>query len=181
MSGSRAAGETVSRARLFVVSYSALALMFAARFVSQEALVTAAVFAAIGAWGLVDGYRLVRGAKRRSKHWVEVENVSDAGQAVSGYLATYLLPFLGNLPGNGGDWVAVGLYFVVALMVYVKTDLALINPTLYLYGYRLAKASLDGQDAIVVSRHRIRSGDSVLVSNFLDVIVVTDMYEGEPN
>lgn len=180
MSRSLWRGEVTSRARLFVVSYAALAFMFAARFFSQDAVVISATFGAIGTWGLIDGYRLVRGAKRRAKRWVVVDDVSDAGQAVSGYLATYLLPFLGNLPANGGDWLAVGLYFLVALAIYVRTDLALVNPTLYLYGYRLARGVSDGREIVLISRNRVRSGDSLYVANYLDVMIADETYERNP-
>jgi hypothetical protein len=74
---------------------------------------------------------------RHGSQRVVFRTVEDHGGVVSGYLATYLLPFLGNLPTTPGDFTAYVIYFVTAFVVYVRTDLALINPTLYILGYRV--------------------------------------------
>lgn len=160
------------RGRLFVVSYATLGLMFAARFLAAHRWELAIAFGAVGVWGLIDGWRLVRGTVRRSKYVTTLEEFTDHGGAVAGYLATYLLPFLGTLPQHYGDWIAYGLYFATALVVYVKTDLALVNPTLYALGYRVGRARVDGRSTLVVSSEGLRSGDSVRVSAFMDVLVV---------
>jgi len=162
----------MARGRLFVVSYAPLALMFAARFLAAHRSALAIAFCAVGVWGLIDGWRLVRGASRRSKHFTTLEEFSDQGGAVSGYLATYLLPFLGNLPQHYGDWIAYGLYFATALVIYVKSDLALVNPTLYALGYRVGRGRVDGRSTLVVSSGELCGGDSVQVSALMDVLVV---------
>ncbi len=135
------------------------------------------MFGAVGVWGLIDGWRLVTGADRRSKHVTTLEEFTDHGGAVSGYLATYLLPFLGNLPQHYGDWIAYALYFATALVVYVKSDLALVNPALYALGYRIGRARVDGRSTLVVSSRDLRSGYSVQVSAFMDVLVVHQVCE----
>lgn len=161
-----------ARGRLFVVSYAPLGLMFAARFLAADRWQIALGFAVVAVWGLLDGWRLVSGAGRRSKHVATVEELVDQGGAVSGYLATYLLPFLGNLPQHYGDWIAYAVYFATALVVYVKSDLALVNPTLYALGYRVGRGRVDGRTTLVVSSGELRNGDSVQVSALMDVLVV---------
>jgi hypothetical protein len=146
--------------------------MFAARFAAQGRWQLAILFGFVGLMGFVDGWRLVNGAAKRSKRIATVEELSDQGGAVSGYLATYLLPFLGTLPQNAGDWVAYGLYFATALVVYIQSSLALVNPTLYALGYRLFRSTVDGQSTLIVSSCNLRSGDDVQVSALMDVLVV---------
>lgn len=162
----------VSRLRLFVASYAPLGGMFAARFASQERWLVTVGFSLFAVWGVIDGWRLVKGSAKRSKRLTTANHVSDQGTAVSGYLATYLLPFLGNLPQNSGDWIAYALYFAVALTVYVHSDLALVNPTLYAFGYKVLKGTIDGRPTLLVSPVSLQSEDRVEVSGLLDVVVV---------
>jgi hypothetical protein len=161
-----------ARARLFVVSYAALGFIFAARFGAQGHWQLTAGFTILGAWGFIDGWRLIQGSGRRSRRITTAQEVSDQGGAVSGYLATYLLPFLGNLPQNAGDWIAYALYFLVALTVYIRSDLALVNPTLYLLGFGVFRAQVDGRPSLVVSSAELRSGMKIEVSGPRDVLVV---------
>lgn len=91
----------------------------------------ALAFAVVATWGIIDGWRLIAGAHRRSRHFAKVDKLADRGGAVSGYLASLFTSILGNLPQNYGDRIACVLYFTTATLVYVKSDLALVNPTLY--------------------------------------------------
>jgi hypothetical protein len=131
-----------------------------------------AVFAVLGLIGIVDGWRLVRGAKNHSRRVTTVGEVADEGAALSGYLATYLLPFLGDLPQSIGDWIAYGLYFLVAFIVYVRSNLDLVNPTLYALGYRLLRAEVDGTSKLHISRTAVSRGDEITVSGLFDVLLV---------
>lgn len=105
----------------------------------------AVAMALLGVWSLSDGYRLVHGARRSAEVSYYFADLNDQGGNAAGYLATYLLPFLGLVPSGWGDWTSYGIYFIVALVVFMRTDLALINPTLYLLGWRVvsARAFLD--------------------------------------
>jgi hypothetical protein len=123
-------------------------------------------------WGLVDGWRLVHGARARSSYYAAIERVEDKGNAVSGYLATYLLPFLGTLPATPGDVIAYGIYFLTALIIYAKSDLALINPTLYVLGWRVLKVAADGRNILLVTRRGVRGGDRVKVRRFPGDVLV---------
>ena len=172
MTGWRVSSLSAARARLFIVSYAPLGGMFAARFASQERWWLVVAFGLVALWGVIDALRLVRGASARSKRETTVDDVTDQGAAVSGYLATYLLPFLGNLPQSAGDWIAYGLYFLTAFVVYVRSDLALVNPTLYALGYRVLKGIVDDTSTLLITSRPIRSKDSIEVSGFFDVVVV---------
>jgi hypothetical protein len=137
--------EDLKRTRLFFVSYAPLWLMVALRALPKGLDLrplpwTSIAFGLLFAWSVLDGIRLVGGSRRLgsiTRSFVEIE---DQGGAVGAYLATYLLPFLGVTPTRLGDWLAYGVYFIVAVVIFVRTDLALVNPTLYLLGWRVVAA-----------------------------------------
>jgi hypothetical protein len=71
-----------------------------------------------------------------------------------------------------GDWFAYALYFVVAITIYVRSDLALVNPTLYMLGFRVFRAKIDGRTSLVVCSSDLHRGEKIEVSGPIDVLVV---------
>ena len=69
---------------------------------------------------------------------------------MSGYLATYLLPFLGGPPLDLRGWLAYGVYFLVAWAVFVPSELGLVNPTLYILGWRLVEGTRRGRSELII-------------------------------
>ncbi|XVQ86128.1 hypothetical protein ACQP2K_01470 [Microbispora siamensis] len=159
-----------TRARLFVVSYVPLIAIFAARSAPHWWWTVALSVLAVA--GAFDGWWLVRGARKRSNATMKVTKVEDQGSAVSGYLATYLLPFLTELPAGWGDGLSYFLYFGTAFVIYVRSDLAVVNPTLYLLGWRIYRAGLNDRDTLLVTRIPVSVGQKVRVASALGVHVV---------
>lgn len=131
--------------RLFVSSYAPLAVILAVQR-SEDVWPPPArpafwIFAAVGLVGLVDAYRLPRGALRKGHIRVTLSGLTDEGGQVAAYIATYLLPFIGFDVAGWRDVVALVIYFVVLFVVFVRSDLALVNPALYLTGWRVTSAS----------------------------------------
>ena len=131
-------------------------------------------FTILTVWGLVDALNLLRGARKTTIRSWRFAEINDQGGNAAGYLATYLLPFIGLTPVEWGDWTAYSIYFVVAAIVFVRTDLTLINPTLYIFGYRVVSANAYLPDGdmlgpivaespfIVVCRNHIELGSGVI-------------------
>jgi hypothetical protein len=90
------------------------------------------------ALGLMIVALLLYNARRAGAvRWI-VSDPREQGAAVAGYLATYLLPLLAIQPGGWRVTATYAIYLVVLYVVYIKSDsLVLINPTLYLFGYRI--------------------------------------------
>jgi hypothetical protein len=103
--------------RLFVASYSPLALILAVQ--RSEGIWPPGdrpafwFFAAVSLIGLIDAYRLPRGALRKAHIRVTLSEVTDEGGQVAAYIATYLLPFLGFALVGWRDGVALAIYFAV--------------------------------------------------------------------
>lgn len=138
------------RTRLFLVSYAPLSLMFALQSDSRWSRVAWVV---VALWGVIDAYRLTYGQTRKGEHSVTLSDIRDRGGDVSGYLATYLLPFISQPPAGWAEIAVYVTYFAVALVVYVRSDLVLINPTLYLLGWRVVEGKRNEEAVLVLCRH----------------------------
>jgi hypothetical protein len=108
------------------------------------------VFWLLTSWGLLDAFRLIEAGLRRSIRHVRFDDISDQSGNVSGYLATYLLPFLGGPPIDLRGWFAYGVYFLVAWAVFVPSDLGLVNPTFYVLGWRLVEGKRRGRTELII-------------------------------
>ncbi len=136
----------VLRGRLFLTSYAPLFAILAARTApgigdSGEPLWPFMASAALMCIGLGDGWFLLRGAARRGAIEVTPTRVEEQGAAAAGYLPTYLLPFIGPNPGTVGGWIGYGIYLAVLFVVFLSSDFALVNPTLYVLGRRVVRVA----------------------------------------
>lgn len=181
--------ETVLRARLFFVSYAPLFAIFAARSTPAHwwpfnlGLLSFLVWAMLTLWGVVDGFRLFRGATRKGAVNVTFVEVKEHSSVVAGYLATYLLPFVAAPPKTAGDWLGYGIYFLVLITVFVRSDFAVINPTLYLAGRQVVSATRtlpsheapshsDTEQVLVICRYPPRPGATVPLVRFVGCWVI---------
>ena len=143
----RGATEGLVRIRLFFVSYVPLWIMVACRAAPSGRWQwdgrTAAVivFGILAAYSFLDAIRLIRGSGKTSPRSLAFGEVNDQGGNAAGYLATYLLPFVGLVPQDWGDWSAYAVYFLVAMLVFIRTDLTFVNPTLYILKRRVVSAN----------------------------------------
>jgi hypothetical protein len=92
--------------------------------------------------------------------------VGDAGGEVSGYLAAYLLPFLTVAEPDARDLAAYALFVLVAGVIYTRSSLVHINPTMYALRWRPMRASIvvaDGQskDVYVLTRSDPRTAQTL--------------------
>lgn len=141
--------------RLFLISYAPLWAIFAIR--SGEPVVEI-IFWALAVLGLLDAFRIIQAGLRRSVRHVTFDDVSDKSGDAAGYLATYLLPFIGGPPTDVRSSIAYAVYFAVAWSVFVPSTLGLVNPTLYLLGWRVVEATRHGQVTLVVCQDPPVSG-----------------------
>jgi hypothetical protein len=85
---------------------------------------------------------------------------------VAAYIATYLLPFIGFEVTGWRGLAALAIYFVVLFVVFMRSDLALVNPTLYLTGWRVVSAKR-GQHRVLMlvpNGITVSSGDMYAVT-----------------
>jgi hypothetical protein len=143
----RRIAQKIVRTRLFFISYTPLWAIFAIR---SHGTVSQVVFWLLTAWGFLDAFRLIQAGLHRSTRHIHFDAISDRSGSVSGYLATYLLPFLGGPPLDLRGWFAYAVYFLVAWAVFVPSDLGLVNPTLYILGWRLVEGTRRGRSELII-------------------------------
>jgi hypothetical protein len=133
--------EAARRTRLFLSSYSLMFVILAIRFNTPWLRVTCAIIAAAGLLDTV--WIMYVTARKTGSEPIRVSSVVDHGAEVSGYLATYLLPFLTVGEPRVRDLVAYAVFFLVLGLIYVRSGMVQINPTLYLFGRRVIHVVTD--------------------------------------
>lgn len=131
--------EIVQRGRLYVGSYVGLFALLALRFDTAWVRFVCVGLSVLGTGFMVWIVLVV--TRRSGAEPIRVAKVEDAGAEVSGYLATYLLPFLTVASPSTRDVVAYAVFLGIGGLVYVRSEMTQVNPTLYLLGRRVAKIS----------------------------------------
>ena len=105
--------------------------------------------------------------------WV-ARTSEDRGGEVAGYLATYLLPFVTVAEPGVRDVIAYALFLMIVGVIFVRSSLVQINPTLYLFGWRLFAIEIgDGWSGYVLARMPIRRGERVQVVRMTDRLFIS--------
>ena len=143
----------MTRSGLFLSSYAPLFLILAVRFTQVWLVILCLLLAIVGVglaiWILDTHSRSASGS-------VDVKKVDDVGEQATAYIITYLLPFLAVKEPNLREVLAYAILFLVAGLVYVRSDMQLINPTLYLLRRRIVKVTTDHDRTLyVITRHRV--------------------------
>jgi hypothetical protein len=155
------------RLRLIVIAYVPLYIVIAAQYFPSSwavgpHLVCWLVCVVVVVLCLADAVNIIGRRRTVAPMQFQVTRVSDGASAVAGYLVTYVLPFVAL---NLRDWrllAALGIYLAVLVVVSIRSNLGLVNPTLYLLGWRtyevVIQQTAGPRESIVVSRHEIREG-----------------------
>ena len=144
--------------RLFLVAFAPLALILAIQASGdwRSCEIRMYVFwlaASWAAWGFIDARRLPRGALRKASVRADFYDIQDQSGAIAAYLATLLLPFVGFELSTIKEVLGILVFFLVVWAIFVQSDLAAINPTLYVFGFRIVRARVKSRgeiDPIVV-------------------------------
>ncbi len=140
----------IVRGLLFLSSYAPLFVILAIRFQGAALRGVCAGLAVIGfAYLTVVLWIVPRAAQERA---YPVDAVDDASGQVAGYLATYVVPFVTVASPSAADVIGYGIFAVVVLVIFLRSDLAQINPALYLLGRRVASITAGQRSYYVICR-----------------------------
>lgn len=121
------------RVAMFLSSYAPLFVLLA--YVNRNCVWTWGVLMAIAAASLV-GLVLVMLEKRRERGpELRVAHAKPQDGEVLAYIATYLIPFLGLDLTKSNDIVVFCGFMAVLMLVYVNSNMLLVNPLLSIAGY----------------------------------------------
>lgn len=123
---------------LFLSSYLPLFVLVGLRSIGESRAVVVLCASLVGA-GAVGTSIFLWASYRRSKVDVVVLAMDGRDGDVAGYLATYLLPFVTVFTGRWQDIASLGGFVGILGVVYVRSRLIYINPTLSLLGFHLAR------------------------------------------
>jgi hypothetical protein len=101
---------------------------------SNRVAVASGILVLLGALGTIAFLRTARSKTRTEFELLEVEN---RDPDVAAYAATYLLPFLIVFAGPWQDILSLVAFVAFLGVVYVRSRLIYVNPTLAAFGYRL--------------------------------------------
>ncbi|TFB67978.1 hypothetical protein [Cryobacterium sp. Hz9] len=137
----------------FVLSaYAPLALIIGAVSLSESLILAVC-------WGVVAlllalsvlGILMRRTGSVGARH-IKYSDAEDQGGAVAGYLAGYLLPFLVVPTANFGVMIGYVIFFGLVTFLHMRSNLGLINPTLYVLGWRVSRVTVAGRRVFYVHR-----------------------------
>lgn len=154
----------------FLCAHAPLFAILAIRFSRPSLVLGCGVLAALG---LVLGLLVIRRFRSVTAGVRTVRRVDDRGDQVAGYLATYLLPFLTVAEPGWRDIISYTLFLVIVAVVYVRSDLVHINPTLYLLGWRLSAVDIgEGWSGYLLSRRPVARGAEVSAVRITDRLFI---------
>lgn len=157
---------------LFLSSFAPLFLLLAIRFGTMALRIASGALALIGFAGLLVVLRT--GSARKTSETVTPLALDDKGADVSGYLAAYLMPLLVLPDPSLADGLAYALFLLVAGVVYARSRMLQINPTLYLFSYRvfLISQSQEGFQGYIISRGELTAGAPLSVARLRDNLLL---------
>jgi hypothetical protein len=158
----------VVRSFLFLSSYAPLFIILAIRFQGAALRGVCAGLAVVGLGYLAVVLWVI--PRTTQQRVYPVEEVKDASGEVAGYLATYLVPFVAVTSPSAADVIGYCILALVVLVIFMRSDLAQINPALYLLGRRVASITVGGCRYYLVCRRLPRSPgriDAVRVAGLL--------------
>ena len=156
--------------RLFASSYAAAFAIAAIRFDGawlRWSCTAVAVLSIVAALSFVGNSR-----RQLAPIHVTVASVDDVGSEVGGYLATYLLPFILIPTPSLRDLLAYATFLALLALVYIRSDLIRVNPTMYVLGYKLVKINTTkGRGHYLLTRQVPAIGQVVVATDHAGFLV----------
>jgi hypothetical protein len=166
------ASIVATKAQLFLSAYAPLFAILAVRFEGNALRVTCGILAGLGFLHLA--IALLVAPHLAASRPYPIAKVQDASGEVAGFLATYLLPFVTVPSPSATDIAGYMIFAVVVLAIFVRSNLAQINPTLYLLGFRVATITVHDQDHYLVCHRLPRPPTSIQGYGFAGLVIRKD-------
>jgi hypothetical protein len=160
---------------LFLCSYAPLFTILAIRFRTEWLEIVCGGLAALG---FAAGVTVVTRYRRLAGQEWEATKVEDRGYEVAGYLASYLLPFVTVTEPGVRDLVGYAIFLVIAGVVYIRSGMLQINPTLYLLGWRVMEVTVGERwVGYALGRRTLRPGEPLNVRRVTDRVFIASRAE----
>jgi hypothetical protein len=140
------------KALLFLSSYIPLYVIVIVRnYSNQEVLVFFIILILATGGALVF---TLWGVARPAGEYLKMDRVEDISSVNLGYFAAYVIPFLATDFASISDVISFCILLAIIGVMYMKSDLVYMNPTLALLGFNIYKISIDKDDLVLITRRR---------------------------
>ncbi len=161
---------TLVRTRLFLGAYAPLLFLLSVRFTRPADRWT---FFALSMATFLSLFWLLWTAERRVEgDPVTIVSVQDIGGEVAGFMATYLLPFLTVPEPTFADFMAYAVFLAIVGVIYVRSDMMQINPTVYLLGRQISAITTSSGSGFLVAPKRAAPGQTIHKVNLANNVIV---------
>jgi hypothetical protein len=167
----RSDGPVAGRIVLLVGAYAPVAIIIAARALPASA---GWVALGLGIIGLSSWIAFLSWLPARQPREAPVSEIEPIDGEVGAYIVSILLPLVAAGDPSPGDLVAYGQCGVLILFVAYVSNLALVNPLIYFFGYRVARATVDGERTIVLIKKSAELDGDVTVVRAVGVTFIPD-------
>lgn len=152
---------------LFISSYTPLFIIiilkyYQAHLISSLFVLTILIFCNLV---LVLYLEIVKG---RSKRTFKVVNSENKTSDTLNYLLPYVLAFIGLDLSNIIDLLILGILLFVVFVVYIHSNLMLMNPILNLIGFKFYSLEVDQKDKIMVISKKHLKADITIKTKRID-------------
>jgi hypothetical protein len=126
----------------------------------------------IGAVGTATWCGFLFWLPRRQPRDVDLTEIELVDTEVTGYLVSILLPLVAAGDPSAGDLAAYALCAALVLFVAFVSDLAAVNPFIYVFGYRVARARVEGRPTVLLVSDSAVSAGRVTVASAIGIVLV---------
>lgn len=92
---------------------------------------------------------------------VKVSAIKNKNYEYLTFLTTYIIPMVCFNTSDIRDCIVMAILLIVLGVLFVKTNVYYLNPTLALLKFNIYEATLDGKDYILISKDKISERDQV--------------------
>ena len=153
--------ELLTQGILFISSYSLLFIIIAVRYYDTHPLQSSIVIIVVifSYVVLTQSFRIFKG---RSNRHFSVESVSDETSETLTYLIPYIIAFLGLQLTKWQDIFSFLILLGIVFVVYIRSNLILMNPILNAIGYKFYKVKIGpGPDIIVITKKDLKASITI--------------------
>lgn len=136
---------------LFLVSYFPLFLIMATlHYDNSVILYSAIIFTSAGFAGLSITFYVLN---RVSGEFKQATKIKPASIINFEYFLAYIIPFVAIDIDSTRQLLAYGILFIFIGVLYIRTELIYVNPTLSMLGYNLFKIQADDENIVLITKN----------------------------
>lgn len=148
------------RILMFLTSYFPLFVIIMIKHYEQievfYVLIPIIIISSIGMWHVFKTLNKVGGSYEIGENKVAQGRIENTSKSTLEYFLTYVVPLLTFNLTEWKEFTIFGIVFFIIGVLYVKSDLIYMNPTLVLLRYNIYKLVLEDREVVVISKNNNR-------------------------